>query len=183
MDYLFTFLGFEALDRHVEKSNNEIKFENFVQQAKEANILTPKDKNSKCVIKRTLLFKEFDYEVDNSTMDIKEAYDDLYKYLVNINVITNNIDKASIITWDNVQTINKDLISIDKLKKLIKEDNQNFTPLLKCYNINIKKLSYLLNNYNYNYTDKIDFWIKGGKIKKINNKTNKKINNKTKRNK
>jgi len=169
MDYLFNILGITAVDKVIEKSNNEIKFENFVKQANEKNIVTliPECKD-----------EQSSGWFSNSTPIIQDVYLGLYDYLVEKEIIKSKVQAVSFITWDSVYTIDKTLIGLSKLKELIKKENTDFPKILKCYNINYNELSNLLEKYNYGVTDEIKLITKGGKRKKYKKKTK---NKKTKR--
>jgi hypothetical protein len=173
MDIIYDLVGLGtivALDKKLENDNNEIKFDNFIQQAKEHNILNLKPN---CTIKQPgYFFASYDTITDNY---IKPAYLKLYDYLVKNNIITKKLKTVSIITWDDVYEVNKESVGEDNLKKIISSKNSDFPPLLTCYHINYKKLSNLLKNYKNSAFDEFNLHVtKGGKRKNIKNKTKRK---------
>ena len=172
MSFFFDMFAFAAADKIIEKSNNEINFDNFISQAKDTQILTLI--NSNCNVERPGFFGNRNYIIDAGF--IKDAYLELYDYLVTKNIITEKKDDAtSIFTWKSAYIINTDLIDTPKLRELIKKENPDFPKLLECYNIDHQKLSDFLKNYNYNFVDQVTVITKGGKRK------NKKHKNITKR--
>jgi hypothetical protein len=126
-----TELGFLiGADKAVEQKTNQIKFTNFVAQAKSRNILTP---ISGCKIKSFNLGISEKFHKHHMNLN---AYTELYQYLIKKKIINQKLGKASFWTWDYIQTINPDLIKTDTLHELIKKEDINFPTLLKCYNIN-----------------------------------------------
>ena len=178
MSFFFDMFAFAAADKIIEKSNNEINFDNFISQAKDTQILTLIKYN--CNVEIPGFFGNSTHIIDKNF--IKDAYLELYDYLVTKNIITVKKDDAtSIFTWKSAYIINTDLIDTSNLSKLIKKENPDFPKLLECYNINHQKLSDFLKNYNYNFVDQVTVITKGGKRKnkKIRkNKTKKRRNKK-----
>lgn len=177
MDELLDIFAITVVSKTVEKSNNEIKFDNFVGQAQSSGILKLKPN---CTIKEPgFLYGNKDVKIEDSYIYIKPAYLKLYDYLVEKNIITKKLGMSSFFTWDSIYTIDKTLIGEDKLQDLLSiEKNTDFPILLKCYNINYTELSKFLNEYKNSPTDEIRAYTKGGKRKNIKHKKNK-----TKRNK
>jgi hypothetical protein len=172
MEFFTGLLGLTAVDKGIADSKNEIKFDNFISQAKDKNILTliPNCKNDG-------LFGSS--IVDNKF--INDAYFNLYYYLVKKEIIKLTAETSSIFTWDGVYTIDLNKSEIDYLKQSIKKDASDFPSLLKCYEIDYEKLSVFLKNYKYSAIDEVNFVTKGGKNKKSNKNRTKK--RKTKRSK
>lgn len=156
-----TELGFLiGADKAVEQKTNQIKFTNFVAQAKSRNILTP---ISGCKIKSFNLGISEKFHKHHMNLN---AYTELYQYLIKKKIINQKLGKASFWTWDYIQTINPDLIKTDTLHELIKKEDINFPTLLKCYNINYNELSDLLKNYKYQMMDDINAIRAGTKYKR-----------------
>jgi len=179
----FDFLFLDAARKGIEKSNNEIKFDNFVPQARKEEFLTL---IPQCKIQESGMFGNYTRDIDMENKLIKGAnldlaHLDLYDYLVKKNVITTSTRVGIIFSFDSTYTINKDKISVSDLKQLIKKENSDFPKLLKCYNINYEKLSDFLKNYDYKLIDEAKALLpgdkKGGKRKKHKkNKTKRRKN-------
>lgn len=188
MDFL-EFLGVVAIDKVSESSQNEILFDNFIKQAKEKQILKLLNNNCNIEVPGTFFGKS------NKKIDINfenDAYLDLYDYLVNKNIITNNLGKSTIITWNSVYIINQDKIKnknsfiIECNNLFNKEINSDFPELLTCYSIDIDKLYNFLKTYKNSATDEFELIAdaagvkKGGKTKKTKKNSPKKKQSKNK---
>jgi hypothetical protein len=88
---------------------------------------------------------------------------------------------ASVLLFDTVQTINKDLIKESDLKKLINKDNSDFPKKLDSYTIHHKELSDLLKDYKYSAANEIEFYT--GAFKDSNKKKNSRRRRTTRRRK
>ena len=134
-----------AANKAIEKTGNQIKFENFVQQAKDKGVLTKIDG---CKPEQNGLFGA-------SFVGIDDAYLELYNYLIKKNIIKSTAGAASLVTFDSIDTINKDLIKESDVKRLVDKDNKDFPKSLKCYTIHHTKLSDFLEGYKYSATNEL----------------------------
>ena len=134
-------------NKAIETTGNQIKFDNFVQQAKDKGVLT---KTDDCKAEQ------------NGTLGIYNAYEELYAYLKYKKIIKSTAEAASIMTFETVDTINKDLIKESDIKRLVNKDNKDFPTSLKCYSIKHDKLSDLLEHYKYSATN--EFKVIGGLV-------------------
>jgi len=169
MDFLSYFVWGEVADQTVQVINQEIKFDDFIVKAKTA------DDNSKTPI--LTLKKNIENCKEKKGYDLIQVYSNLYDYLVEKKIIDKKFSLFSFISFDSVDTINKDLVSESKLRGLIKIDEINEKPNLKCYNIDCKALSTLLTDYKYDPSDIADtkvFFVGGKKNIKRKNKTKRK---------
>jgi hypothetical protein len=163
MDNILGFFGIVAAGAAVEKSQNQITFENFIVQAQSATILT---------YKKGCLKGMFGQPLDKLPYGIKPFYNILYDCLVSIGVIEKNIDKWSIITASSAHTVTKDISKLksEYIQKMLENENSfDYQQLKNCFDIDFNKLTILLTNYNYDVSDQIVLLKpgkKGGKKKK-----------------
>uniref|UniRef100_A0A6C0HTR4 Uncharacterized protein n=1 Tax=viral metagenome TaxID=1070528 RepID=A0A6C0HTR4_9ZZZZ len=156
LDFIFS----TAARKGAEQSNNEIKFDNFVPKAKDKNILTV---IPQCKYEESGWFGNYTVDINEVTkgnknvsyMHLDVAYLELYDYLVKKEIIIKKFGAVFVITFDSIYTINEKSIEISTLSKIIKKENPDYPKILKCYTIDYKKLSELLKNYKYDYTDEI----------------------------
>jgi len=145
MDFLFDMAEVEAVNKTAEGSNNEIKKDNFIEQATKLPIL---EEIPNC----------------NGKTNPDDMYLELYNYLILKKVITKKVGLATIFTWDIIYTIDKS--KLNNLSTLLNRSNTDFPAALKCYNINYTKLTSFLTNYSYKTLDEYKRFHKGGKNKK-----------------
>jgi hypothetical protein len=150
MSHLLELLGIAAVDKVAQHQNNEIKFDNFVAQANQQQILV---KTKSCDTKKSGWFSN----------DIKDDYLELYNYLVKADVISKQMTKASFITWDSVHTVNPAAItSLSVLKqKMLAKKSEYPKELSSCYRIDYQKLWSLLKNYKFSATDEVKMFTGG----------------------
>ena len=173
MDFLSYFVWGEVADKAVGVVNQEIKFDDFIVKAKVADDAAKTAKKTPILT----LKKNIENCKEKKGYDLIEVYSNLYDYLVEKKIIDKKFSLFSFITFDSLDTINKDLVSESKLRDLIKIHEINEKPNLKCYNIDCKALSTLLTDYKYDPMDVADtkvFFVCGKKNIKRKNKTKRK---------
>lgn len=142
-----SFIGYLALGEGVQKATNQITFANFVAQGEASGILTRKTKN----VPLTCPSNPF----------IKNAYNDLYEYLKRCGVIKSKFAvMEAFFVADMKRHIDPNLTSVQALTPLLESDK--LPASLKCYNINVHKLSHLLKNYKYEAVDQVKAVYPGG---------------------
>jgi hypothetical protein len=166
-DFIFELFGWTAASKIAENHMNEIKYQNFIVQGKNKEILTLKPSITGC----------------ENTLD--KAYLDLYNYLIKKEIITSKINAAAVAMVSPINIINKDKTGEGILKDLVKEENSDFPETIKkCYTIDYDKLSKFLIDYKYDAKDELSYIYKqnGGslKMKKKKTKTEKRKNQKSK---
>jgi hypothetical protein len=148
----------EAEDRAAALANNEMRFDNFVNQAFKKNIVTKK--SPEC--KREKDSSWTDWFNGTSKLETLEennylknvVYLNMFDYLVKKRIINQKVGFLSFLfVFDYIYTINKDLIEVGKLQELLNPDAPDFPKSLKCYNINYPLLSNFFKTYKYNPAD------------------------------
>lgn len=136
MDLLGELFVGTAIDKGIENSGNQIKFDNFTVQAKSKNILKYKPGCSK-------------------QPDLKDtAYLDLYDFLIKKGVITSALGKEAIITWQSINKINQDKIkNLDEFKRIV----DDYITVLPCYELDKVALFNFLKTYKYNSADELTY--------------------------
>lgn len=156
-DTLIQGLPFMMTDASIEQTRR-VKFEVFINKAKEQNILILK-KDKPCDVKSSFWSSKKTYIADDS--NINDAYLELYNHLVKREIIYEKPGIKSLINGNKIYNVNLELIETNNLKDTIDKDLPN---LLKCYDINYDSLSKFIKSYTHK--------ILGGK------KTNKGYKNK-----
>ncbi len=161
IDNLGTHALFQGVgDEVVYKTNNELKFENFVIQAKVNKVLLLKDETKECIItKPGMLFGTIQYNAnDPSTKEsvLTDTYLDLYDYLIKKNIITKEVRAGSFWTWDYVNKVNPALMDIGNLQKILIESDSEYPNTLKCYTVYYDRLSKFLQTYQYSSGDQFE---------------------------
>lgn len=156
MDYFLSYLGIEAAGTGIEKTENQITFENFIIQSQELQILKYKPGCIKDFMGRPM---------QKSPGGLKPVYNVLYDCLVHIGVIEKKTNWGSFLTGSASYTITKDKSKLhEKYIKMefSKNKSGDFKNIQECYEIHFTSLSNLLKNYKYNTTDQI-YMMKPGK--------------------
>lgn len=140
-----------------EKVNNEIKNSNFVVQGRKLGLLTL---NPNCTIPQWFGNKKIDESSE------KNAYNDLFNYLVEKKIITSNVSFWSFFTADKTYKIDPAIHNMPSLTIDMKDPK--ISKLLSCYTVKTNELLQFLKDYdiNKNYNAKDDETLvfgKGGK--------------------
>jgi len=131
-----------------EYLQNQIKLENFIINGKKDELIRLKPN---CSIEIKGWFSSGTQQIDDKFLN--GAYMELYDYLIKKKIINSRLGVATFFTADFIHTINKDLIEKNVLTEKLKDTNQDFPKLLKCYEINCDKLSNFLKKYTYGVAD------------------------------
>jgi hypothetical protein len=151
----------EVTDQAAAKYNNEIRFDNFIVQALQSNLLTKN--NPSC--KREQNPSWWDWLQGNQNLEtITEedylkyvVYLEFFDFLVKKEIIKRKLGFLSFLAvYDYIYNVNNELIETGKLQELLKRDDPDFPKSLLCYNINYYLLSKFLKNYKYNHTDRYE---------------------------
>jgi hypothetical protein len=151
-------LSDELKDRGAALVNNEMRFDNFVNQALKLRIVTKKSPECKRE-KDSSWMDWFNGTSQLETLDEKNylinvVYLNMFDYLVKKRVINQKVGLFSFLfVFDYIYTINKELIGVEKLRELLNPNAPDFPKSLKCYDINYPLLSNFLTNYKYNPAD------------------------------
>jgi hypothetical protein len=143
-DFFARLLVNEAVSGAIEKKENQITFEVFVQQASSRNILTYKKGCEKGFWGQPL---------DTPPYGMKGAYMNLYDLLFQIGIVEKRFKLQTFITLSRRRNITNDVkkLSPEYLKKSIEESNTSDAVLIKnCYTIDYDELSKYLMDYNKN---------------------------------
>ena len=161
--FLAEMFAIEAVGQGAEKINNEIKFENFIAQGKEVEFLKAR---SKCKHKAFGM----SYIVDPKYID--SAYLDLYDYLIKKEIIKQKIGFETLITADQVHTVNpdKNVLKPNNIKKLVNRNLEDYPELLECYHIDYNKLSDYLINYEHAVLNVVKVFKRTKSVKKSKSK-------------
>jgi hypothetical protein len=161
--FLAEMFAIEAVGKGAEKINNEIKFENFIGQGKEVKFIKLR---SNCKHK----VYGVSYIVDPKY--IESAYLDLYDYLIKKEIIKQKIGYETLITADQVHTVNPDkkVLEPKNIKKLINPANSDYPVLLKCYHIDYNKLSNYLINYEHAVLNEVKVFKRSKTVKRSKSK-------------
>lgn len=154
MNEIFVFLGIEAAGAAVEKTENQITFENFIVQAENTKRFNPPILQYKKGCLKGWFGKPLDevpYGVMNGT------YNMLYDCLVDVDIITKKLTKGGIVTWGRSYRVSKDIpLGGNNIKALLeKKNSSDYQNVKKCFEINFETLSKLLTTYTYDPTDQV----------------------------
>lgn len=155
MEEILAFLGLGvAADVAVEKTENQITFDNFIVQAQNTKQFSPPILKYKKGCLKGWFGKPLDevpYGVMNGT------YNMLYDCLVDVDIITKKITKGGIVTWGRSYRVSKTIpLDSNNIKALLeKKNSSDYQNVKECFEINFETLSKLLTTYTYDPTDQI----------------------------
>jgi hypothetical protein len=137
-------------DTAIEKSENQITWENFTAQAKKQKILVY---NQGCEKGRFWGLR------DKPSISESFSYMYIYDTLVSLDIITATPNKYSFITWRSSYVVTKDKSKLDSkvlensitnsIKKSIEQNDDVAKLINDCYTINYSELSSLLHLFSF----------------------------------
>jgi hypothetical protein len=152
MDFIYDLFEIEAEAKLGESVNNEIKVDNFAEQAAKENVLKRKPDKDIIFVPES---RWLSYFRPSGKITENELYFTFYWYLKDNGIVKSKVGLLSFMTADSINTIDTEKVSVDVLKKLINPNDVKFPVILKNYVIDYVKLSRLLTNYKYHAMDEV----------------------------
>jgi hypothetical protein len=156
--------GMEVKDQAAATFNNELRFENFIVQALNSDLL--RLNNPSCRREKNPSWWDWfqgNQKLDTMTeLDYKQnvVYVDFFDFLVKKEIIKRKLGFLSFFAvYDYIYNVNNELIETTKLRELLKKDDPDFPKSLLCYDINYDSLSNFLKNYKYDPTDTYNYFV------------------------